>query len=307
MMKTVWMAVSVALAATAFAFGGTNDDDVTDEALRRAHEDLQRALETIRTYHLQQEYEGIEHLPVPDEDLLMALRRPRMGILVEPASTGSGDTEGVRIMAVTPAGPADEAGLRTGDVITHVDGVALAEEESRAYDALIRQLATHAEGDAVLVDFVRDGEARSASVVLGGPDLDHLVFRGPSQWEPLKHPEMLEAPSASGAGWYFPGGWLDMELVSLNADLGEYFGTDEGVLVVRGPSDSELGLKGGDVIVAIGDRIVRSPTHAMRILRSFEPGERMILEIMRRGGRESIDVTIPENRVPILESWEHHD
>src|SRR2546426_3832650 len=32
--------------------------------------------------------------------------------------------------------------------------------------------------------------------------------------------------------------WGDLELVSLNSDLGEYFGAKDGVLVVRAPEDS---------------------------------------------------------------------
>src|SRR3989442_15547105 len=46
--------------------------------------------------------------------------------------------------------------------------------------------------------------------------------------------------------------WCDLELVNLNADLGEYFGTKEGILVVKAPADSSLPLKAGDVILSVG-------------------------------------------------------
>src|SRR2546426_3153204 len=62
--------------------------------------------------------------------------------------------------------------------------------------------------------------------------------------------------------------WGDLELVSLNADLGEYFGTKEGVLVVKAPADSSLPLKGGDVITSIGGGEAAEPTPATRILRT---------------------------------------
>src|SRR2546425_7956477 len=67
--------------------------------------------------------------------------------------------------------------------------------------------------------------------------------------------------------------WGDLELVGLNPDLGEYFGTKEGLLVVKAPADSSLPVKGGDVILSIGGRKPSSPSHAMRILRSYEAGE----------------------------------
>jgi S1-C subfamily serine protease len=72
------------------------------------------------------------------------------------------------------------------------------------------------------------------------------------------------------------------ELVTLNPDLGEYFGTDEGVLVVSVPEESALSLEAGDVIISIGNRKVKSPSHAMRILRSYEADEEVTFEIMRK-------------------------
>ena len=39
----------------------------------------------------------------------------------------------------------------------------------------------------------------------------------------------------------------DLELAPLNPDLGQYFGTDTGVLVISVPAESQLGFKGGDV------------------------------------------------------------
>jgi S1-C subfamily serine protease len=84
-----------------------------------------------------------------------------------------------------------------------------------------------------------------------------------------------------------------MELVALSEGLGGYFGTDEGLLVVRAPATDELGLEDGDVILEIGGRVPSSPQHAMSILRSFEPGERLELEIMRRQRREQLEYELP--------------
>jgi hypothetical protein len=107
-------------------------------------------------------------------------------------------------------------------------------------------------------------------------------------------------PGDDTAMWFFPHGWMDMELLALNPDLADYFGTDEGVLVLRASESDGLGLKGGDVIVSIDNRTVKSPTHAMRILRSYEPEERITMEIMRHGRRETIEATVPERQVDLM-------
>src|SRR5947208_4960113 len=89
--------------------------------------------------------------------------------------------------------------------------------------------------------------------------------------------------------------WGGIELVELNPDLGDYFGTREGVLVVSAPEDSTLALKGGDVIVSIGGRKPTSPMQAMRILRSYDAGESVTLDVLRKQKHVSVSWKVPEN------------
>jgi S1-C subfamily serine protease len=90
-----------------------------------------------------------------------------------------------------------------------------------------------------------------------------------------------------------------MELVTLTETLGDYFGTTQGLLVVRAPGDDRLGLRDGDVIIRIGDREPSGPGHAMRILRSYEPGEKVDIEIMRKKKRQSLSVEVPDRRMSL--------
>ncbi len=96
------------------------------------------------------------------------------------------------------------------------------------------------------------------------------------------------------------GRWGGLELVSLNPDLGEYFGAEEGLLVVNVAEGSELNLKAGDVILSIADRKPKSPSHAMRILGSYEEGETVEFQIMRKQRRQTISVTVPDEP-----AWRH--
>ena len=80
----------------------------------------------------------------------------------------------------------------------------------------------------------------------------------------------------------------DLELAPLNPDLGRYFGATEGILVISAPKESELHLKGGDVVLAVDGRKPAGPSHLLRILRSYERGESFKLDVLRNGKRETI-------------------
>ncbi|MUL39832.1 PDZ domain-containing protein [Streptomonospora sp. PA3] len=64
--------------------------------------------------------------------------------------------------AVEPGGPADQAGLRSGDVIIEFDGRAVSD-----HGTLVRLLERYKPGDRVEVVYERDGERRTTDVTLG--------------------------------------------------------------------------------------------------------------------------------------------
>lgn len=84
-----------------------------------------------------------------------------------------------------------------------------------------------------------------------------------------------------------------MELTTLTPRLGSYFGADHGVLVVRAPSHGVLKLQDGDVILAIGGRIPLNSSQAIRILTSYDPGEKIRLRILRQHHSIEMTVTMP--------------
>ena len=84
----------------------------------------------------------------------------------------------------------------------------------------------------------------------------------------------------------------EMELASLTPQLGRYFGTDKGVLVVRAPKDFKL--EDGDVILAIDGREPTSGSHATRILGSYQPGEKIAIKLMRQQKTMNVETTLPE-------------
>ena len=97
----------------------------------------------------------------------------------------------------------------------------------------------------------------------------------------------------------------DMEMVSLTEGLGRYFGTDEGLLIVRAPENVDTyKLQDGDVILNIDGREPRSVSHALRILGSYQSGEALSIRIMRDKRARTLEIEIPDeltgaqNRLP---------
>lgn len=84
-----------------------------------------------------------------------------------------------------------------------------------------------------------------------------------------------------------------MELITLTPRLGSYFGADHGVLVARAPKSGALKLQDGDVIVSIGGRVPASSSQAIRILTSYDPGEKINLVILREHHRIDITTSMP--------------
>ena len=88
-----------------------------------------------------------------------------------------------------------------------------------------------------------------------------------------------------------------LEFATMNEELGAYFETERGVLVLRAAQDNAYGLRAGDVILAVGGRDVDTPAELLRALRRVEPGTELRLEIKRELRSKTLDVTMPENRL----------
>ena len=225
---------------------------------------------------------------------VFAFGRPRIGVRVGVTADKEKDRIGARIEEVTPGGPADQAGLKDGDIITRFNGVALGGLKSDDEDAsgpgqklidLARKLES---GDTVEVEYRRGSDTRKAKVVaqdLGGMAMNRWRMRVPDM-RGMELPRMdLPGMPEGGPGefrFFMDRGAGGLELADLNPDLGEYFGAKEGVLVLRTPADSSIPLKAGDVIQSIDGRTPKSEAQAHRILRSYEAGETAKIEVLRK-------------------------
>ncbi len=231
----------------------------------------------------------------------------RIGVVVRTEADPETDKLGAKIEGVTPGGPAEKAGLKVGDIITKFNGTALAdatavnEDESGPGTKLVKLARKLDPGDTVQVEYRRGSDAKKATLVAEDVDMA-WSFTMPAMPAMPDMPGAMALPKidrglvigSQSFSFCFGETWCDLELVNLNADLGEYFGTKEGILVVKAPADSSLPLKAGDVILSVGGRKPSSPAHAMRILRSYEAGETVSIEILRKQKRTTLTWKVPE-------------
>ncbi|HEV8125716.1 MAG TPA: PDZ domain-containing protein [Gemmatimonadales bacterium] len=239
--------------------------------------------------------------------------RARLGVTLTLKGDPDTDKYGAKIQDVLPDGPAEKAGLKPGDIITRFNGTSLAnasaseDEQSGPGRKLIELAQALDPGDSVKIDYRRDGQARSTTVVAA--EVEPTMFSGNFGPQEFKVMPRFEGPEGGdfemmtpgqGMSFFFDrGGFGGLDLVELNSDLGEYFGTSEGLLVTSTPEDSSSVLRAGDVILSIDGRKPSSVSQAGRILGSYENGETAKLEIMRKHQRITVDwkVNRPEMRM----------
>lgn len=218
-----------------------------------------------------------------------------LGVNIASGDADSGPVEGVPVAGVSPGGPAEAAGLQTGDVLIAIGGQTLMAESAAAASAvLIEFMETANPGDALEIDYLRNGRSARATAVAGefDPSVMRPGFPFRRSLEQLGadiETQLIDPLVRQWRGGVFGG----MELVALTPDLGRYFGTGQGILVVRAPDSDVIPLRDGDVIMKIGGRTAQSPAHTMRILRSYEGGEELIFEIYRDQREQTVEVLMP--------------
>lgn len=233
----------------------------------------------------------------PTRDVLQFVHGgPRGAMLGINLASGPGRDEGVEVAGVSPGGPAERAGLRAGDVITAVDGQALRRSGERsAARQLVEFMHGVEPGSPVRVDYLRDGGKASTT-----------VETAPAE-PPIARLLRERLPAGGLAGLPIPGleallgpepVFSALELVPLTPRLGRYFGTEKGLLVVRVGSSPGLPLEEGDVLQSIDGREPENPGHAFRILRSYQPGEKVKLGVMRDRKRLELEVILPQSDRP---------
>ena len=170
-----------------------------------------------------------------------------------------------------PAGPAEDAGMESGDVITVFDGFEI--EDTRE---LVRIVGNSPVGKAVPVTVLRSGDTMDLTVVLGRRETAEAVAF------PAPEPEEEEAPEATEL--------LGLTLSQVTEELQDQYGlnTQDGLVITAINPESEAASKGlleGDLITEAGQQKVMSvEDFQARIEEATEAGRKSLLLLVRRGG-----------------------
>jgi S1-C subfamily serine protease len=277
-----------------------------ERALRQSISEMQRALRELDRDRVAFRFETQPELG--GVSIFSSFGGPKMGVYLNTERDPTVDSIGVELSSVVEGGPADEAGLREGDIITRANGESLVRTSRRGTspaNKLIDIKDALEVGDTLRVEYRRGSETRTADVVLddeggivwaGGdwPDERRVVVAPRIDYGPRSRISVSTPRVVTELFSNFPLGWLDVELVKLDEDLGRYFGTSDGLLVIRGSEEGDLDLRSGDVILNIDGRVPTSQSHLVRIMRSYEEGEAMNIEIMRNQTRQVVTVEVPD-------------
>ena len=238
-------------------------------------------------------------------------------------------THGLRVDAVTPGGPAEKAGLHHGDIIVAVDGKPITKGRRGETPDVLKNLAV---GQQVRLGIVRDGKKSEIAIKaerrepynfafafadgeaqalerlaelkarkglddgdLLTPDFDHRLHE---HLEHALHEARIGEHAAESARhafehFNFSSPWWGLNLANLNADLGAYFGTDHGVLVLSADNDAMKTLKSGDVLLDIDGTKVERPEDALRLLRE-RPGSELKVQVLRQHKPMTLSMKAPE-------------
>lgn len=174
-------------------------------------------------------------------------------------SFGLSEGKGALVADVEKGGPADNAGLKGGDVIVMFDG-----REITKMSDLPLMVAETEVGKKVKVKVIRDGNEKEFTVTVGE----------------LKEKEQVASSGEEERN-------LGLTAEQITPDLARRYGLseDEGILITRvdpgSPSD-DAGIKRGDIIKEINRKPVKTMAQYLKALEKSKDGEN-ILFLIRRG------------------------
>jgi serine protease Do len=225
-------------------------------------------------------------------------------------------TNGVVVDAVTENSAAAKAGIKKGDVVTDFDG-----ERVRSARQLSRLVNETPEGRTVKTTVLREGKRVELSVTPEAPAMARMEPGEDFEFAvPPGHGDGVLPPDPQGRRFFFDmhppadgdffykhmdgHGRLGIGIQDLTPQLGEYFGTKDGVLVTNVEADTpaaKAGLKAGDVITSIDGKPVADPGQLIEGVQSASDGAELTIGYMRDHKAGTTKATLTPREQPKVE------
>ncbi len=199
----------------------------------------------------------------------------RLGVAVQEVNQAFANSfkldkpEGALVSAVEKGGPADKAGLQSGDVIRKVNGQAIVSSGD-----LPAVIGLAAPGDTVKLDIWREGAPKELSARLGNIN----------DKANAKASEAASKKEASGQGK------LGLALRPLQADEKQQAGVDSGLVVEQASGPAALaGVQSGDLLISINGTPVKN---IEQVRSAVAKSEKSVALLIQRG---SSKIFVPVN------------
>jgi serine protease Do len=195
-----------------------------------------------------------------------------------------GVKSGVTVSNVTPGGPADQGGIRTGDTIISINGTAV-----KTGDELVDKVSHLAPGDKAKVGYVRNGKEDETTVTIANRAKLYANRLGDEESD-----NDTSQPVESKLG---------VTVKNLTAEAAERLGVPPGKGVVVQDvkpgsfADEDVGLTQGDVIFEVNRKAVNSEDEFRKAISGLKGGDDVVFLIHGRrdakGATTFLGGTIP--------------
>jgi len=220
--------------------------------------------------------------------------RPYLGLVMAPfdeavaQQLGLPDAKGALVEAVLQGSPADEAGIRPGDVIRKFDG-----RDLRDFNDLRKRVSESVIDSKIPLQLIRDGQPIDLTAQIVEQQRPGWTALAPPPTAGSVVPQPMPAPPVAAADNALAG----VVVEAINPGLVQRYRLPanlEGVVVasVAPGSPAEGILRPGDAIEQVNDVVVTSPADFGRAVKDLPRGGRAIL-LLARGPRRSFEVVGP--------------
>ena len=191
---------------------------------------------------------------------------------------GLKSTKGALIAEVVKDGPADQAGLKPGDVVVGLNGRPVSDNNQ-----LTRDVGVIPPGQSVRLDVLREGKQRNISVKLA-PRPDETETGGRS--------------SAKGGGDREQGDLLGLQVEDVTPQLARRAQVDpstKGAVVVDVAQDSpgaDAGISSGDLVLEVNRQPIASSADYRKAVKSLKKGDTALIRVKRGQASQYVPVRI---------------